>query len=102
MNAATTLLHVARPGRATPFAAEHLERGVSTLRELGVSGSWAIREDDDPVDGILGYLREAPHELVVVGAPPAGRPLPPRGEPITTRVLRECGISILVVPEGSW
>jgi sulfate/thiosulfate transport system ATP-binding protein len=101
MNAAATLLHVARPGRATPFAEEHLERGVSTLRELGVAGSSAIREDDDAVDGILGFLRESSHDLVVVGAPPAGS-RPPRGEPITTRVLRECGISILVVPEGSW
>jgi sulfate transport system ATP-binding protein len=101
MNAAATLLHVARPGRATPYAAEHLERGVSTLRELGVAGSSAIREDEEAVDGIVAFLREAPHDLVVLGAPRVGtRPL--RGEPITTRVLRECGISILVVPEGSW
>jgi len=101
MNAAATLLHVARPGRSTPFAAEHLERGVSTLRELGVAGSWAIQENEDPVDGILAFLRENAHDLVVVGAPPAGRQLP-RGEPITLRALRECGTSILVVPEGSW
>jgi sulfate/thiosulfate transport system ATP-binding protein len=102
MNAAATLLHVARPGRATPFAAEHLERGISTLRELGVSGSWAIEESEDPVAGILAHLRESPHDLVVVGAPAVERRYPGRGEPITTRVLRECGISILVVPEGSW
>jgi len=101
MGAAATLLHVSRPGRATPFAVEHLERGVSTLRELGVAGTSAIREDEEAVAGILAFLREVPHDLVVVGAPPAGsRPL--RSEPATTRVLRECGISILVVPEGSW
>jgi sulfate/thiosulfate transport system ATP-binding protein len=102
MGAAATLLHVARPGRGTPFAAEHLERGVATLRELGVAGRWAIAEEDDPVAGILAYLRDNPHDLVVVGAPPVGGRSPIRGEPITTRVLRECGISILVVPEGSW
>jgi len=101
MNAAATLLHVARPGRSTPFAAEHLERGVSTLRELGVAGSWATQENEDPVDGILAFLRENPHDLVVVGGlPVGGRTM--RGEPITLRTLRECGTSILVVPEGSW
>ena len=102
MNASATLLHVGRPGQATPFADTHLERGVSTLRELGVTGRWAMRDDEDPVDGILGFLRDNPHDLVVVGAPAAGRRFAMRGEAITTRVLRECGISILVVPEGSW
>jgi len=63
--------------------------------------SWAIQENEDPVDGILAFLRENAHDLVVVGAPPVGRQLP-RGEPITLRALRECGTSILVVPEGSW
>jgi ABC-type Fe3+/spermidine/putrescine transport system ATPase subunit len=102
MNATTTLLHVSRPGKTTPFADAHLERGVSTVRELGVTGRWALRESEDPVEGILAFLRENPHDLVVVGAPPIGRRLPLRGDTITVRVLRECGISILVVPEGSW
>jgi hypothetical protein len=101
-NATATLLHVSRPGRATPFADEHLDRGVSTVRELGVTGQWAMREAEDPVEGILGFLRENPHDLVVVGAPSRYLRQPPRGETITTRVLRECGTSILVVPEGSW
>jgi len=102
LNASATLLHVGRPGRATPFADTHLERGVSTLRELGVTGHWAMRDDEDPVAGILAFLRQNPHDLIVLGAPAPGRRFAMRGEPITTRVLRECGISILVVPEGSW
>ena len=37
LGAAVTLLHVTPPGRAPqPFARAHLERGVATLRELGV------------------------------------------------------------------
>jgi ABC-type Fe3+/spermidine/putrescine transport system ATPase subunit len=101
-NATATLLHVRRPGHATPYADAHLDRGVSTVRELGVTGRWAMREDEDPVAGILAFLRDNPHDLVVVGAPSRHLRLPARGETITTRVLRECGTSILVVPEGSW
>jgi sulfate/thiosulfate transport system ATP-binding protein len=93
LNATATLLHVTRPGRApAPSARAHLERGVATLRELEVQSRYAIREAEDPVAGILAELRENPHEVVVLGA----------GGHVTREALRECGCSILVVPEGSW
>jgi sulfate transport system ATP-binding protein len=93
LGAAVTLLHVTSPGRApTPFARAHLERGVATLRELGVRSRFSIRESDDAVGGILEEMRAEPTDLVVVGA----------GGPVTGQVLRVCGCSILVVPEGSW
>jgi sulfate/thiosulfate transport system ATP-binding protein len=96
LGAAVTLLHVTRPERAPlPPVRAHLERGVATLRELGVSGSFSVREAESPIEGILAELRERPHDLVVVGASA-------RGERVTRQVLRQCGTSVLVVPLGSW
>ena len=96
LGAAVTLLHVIRPGETPlPMVPQHLDRGVATLRELGVSGTQLVRPADGPVDGILGMLREKPHDLVVVGASGGG-------ERITRQVLRQAGCSVLVVPHGSW
>jgi sulfate transport system ATP-binding protein len=96
VGATVTLLHITRPGLPPPpLVRSHLERGVTTLRELGVSGEFSVREADGPVEGILAELRERPHDLVVVGAS-AG------SERVTRQVLRQCGCSVLVVPHGSW
>ena len=96
LGAGVTLLHVVKPGQTPlPMVPQHLERGVATLRELGVAGTHCMRPAESPVEGILGLLRESPHDLVVVGAS-AG------GERITRRVLRQAGCSVLVVPHGSW
>ena len=93
LGAAVTLLHVTSPGRSPlPYARIHLDRGVVTLRELGVASRVSVREADSPVDGILEEMRAEPTDLVVIGA----------GGRVTNRVLRSCGTSILVVPEGSW
>jgi sulfate/thiosulfate transport system ATP-binding protein len=93
LGAAVTLLHVTPPGRAPqPYARAHLERGVATLRELGVRSLFSVREADAPIDGILEEMRAEPTDLVVIGA----------GSRVTHQVLRACGCSILVVPEGSW
>ncbi len=93
LGAAVTLLHVTPPGRAPqPLARAHLERGVATLRELGVPSRFSFRESEAPVGGILEEMREQPTDLVVIGA----------GGLVTRQVLRVCGCSILVVPEGSW
>jgi len=96
LGARVTLLHVTRPGqKPLPLVRSHLERGVATLRELGVAGEFSVREADGPVEGILGELRDQPHDLVVVGASAAGAR-------ITRQVVRQCGCSVLVVPLGSW
>jgi len=96
LGATVTLLHVNRPGHTPlPFVRSHLERGVKTLRELGVTGSFSVREAETPIEGILGELRERPHDLVVVGASVGS-------ERVTRQVLRGCGCSVLVVPHGSW
>ncbi len=93
LGASVTLLHVTRPGREPDaYARAHLERGVATLRELGVLSRYAFRQADGPVDGILEEMRAEPTDLVVIGA----------GGRVTRQVLRVCGCSILVVPEGSW
>jgi sulfate transport system ATP-binding protein len=93
LGAAVTLLHVTSPGRSpTPYAMAHLERGVATLRELGVASRFSVRESETPIDGILEEMRAEATDLVVIGA----------GGPVTRQVLRTCGCSILVVPEGSW
>ena len=93
LGAVVTLLHVTAPGRAPqPYARAHLDRGVVTLRELGVGSRVSVREADSPIDGILEEMREQPTDLVVIGA----------GGRVTSQVLRVCGTSILVVPEGSW
>jgi len=93
LGAAVTLLHVTPPGRAPQrYAQAHLERGVATLRELGVHSRFSVREADAPIDGILEEMRAEPTDLVVIGA----------GSRVTRQVLRTCGCSILVVPEGSW
>ncbi len=93
LGAAVTLLHVTHPDRTPlPYAQAHLERGVATLRELGVLSRFSVRQAESPVGGILAELRAEPYDLLVVGA----------GGAITRHVLREAGCSILVVPEGSW
>ncbi len=93
LGASATLLHVTHPDRTPPpHARAHLERGVATLRELGVRSGFSVRQAENPVGGILAELRSAPYDLLVIGA----------GGPITRQVLREAGCSILVVPEGSW
>jgi sulfate/thiosulfate transport system ATP-binding protein len=93
LGASVTLLHVTLPGRSpTTFAQAHLQRGVVTLRELGVRSRFSIREAEAPIDGILDEMRAEPTDLVVIGA----------GSRVTHQVLRACGCSILVVPEGSW
>lgn len=93
LTATATLLYVTPPGRAPQaLARAHLERGVATLRELEVRSRYAVREAETPVAGILAELRENPHDIVVIGA----------GGQVTRQALRECGCSILVVPEGSW
>jgi sulfate transport system ATP-binding protein len=93
LGAAVTLLYVTPPGRELhPYARAHLERGVATLRELGVLSRFSVRESEAPVGGILEEMRAEPTDLVVIGA----------GGRVTRQVLRACGCSILVVPEGSW
>jgi sulfate transport system ATP-binding protein len=96
LGATVTLLHVTRPGHAPlRLVRSHLERGVATLRELGVAGEFSVREADGPIEGILAELRDKPHDLVVVGASSGS-------ERVTRQVLRQCGCSVLVVPHGSW
>jgi ABC-type Fe3+/spermidine/putrescine transport system ATPase subunit len=96
LGATVTLLHITRPGYTPlPLVRQHLERGVATLRELGVTGQFSVREADNAIEGILAELRGRPHDLVVVGAS-AG------AERVTRQVLRQCGCSVLVVPHGSW
>jgi sulfate/thiosulfate transport system ATP-binding protein len=96
LGATVTLLHVTRPERTPlPLVHTHLERGIATLRELGVAGAFSVREAESPIAGILGELRERPHDLVVVGASA-------HGERVTRQALRQIGCSILVVPHGSW
>jgi len=96
LGAKVTLLHVTRPGHPTlPLVRSHLERGVATLRDLGVAGSFSVRGDGSPVEGILGELQAQPHDLVVVGASGGS-------ERVTRQVLRQAGCSVLVVPLGSW
>jgi len=96
LGATVTLLHVTRPGREPlPWVRSHLERGIATLRELGVTGGFSVREAEGPIEGILAELREKPHDLVVVGASSGS-------ERITRQVVRQAGCSVLVVPHGSW
>jgi ABC-type Fe3+/spermidine/putrescine transport system ATPase subunit len=96
VGATVTLLHVTRPDHTPlPLVHTHLERGIATLRELGVAGAFSVREAESPIAGILGELRERPHDLVVVGASA-------RGERVTRQAVRQIGCSILVVPHGSW
>jgi ABC-type Fe3+/spermidine/putrescine transport system ATPase subunit/nucleotide-binding universal stress UspA family protein len=104
LGATVTLLYVSPEGRALmPLVRAHLDRGIATLRELEVSGRPSIREADSAIDGILAELEKEPHDLVVVGGPARGaRSLFQRGESVTQQVLRRCGCSVLVVPEGSW
>ncbi|HTO86792.1 MAG TPA: ATP-binding cassette domain-containing protein [Thermoanaerobaculia bacterium] len=102
--ATATLLHVSRGEKIVPSHVQaHLERGVATLRELGVAGQISIRDAESAIDGILAELAAAPHDLVVVGGPARGsRPGLLRGDSITRQVLRQCRCSVLVVPEGTW
>ena len=104
LGARATLLHAAQPGRAAnPIARTHLERGVATLRELEVESRFSIREAETPIEAILAELRDTPHDIVVVGAAPRTvRGFLRGGEQVTRQVLRQCGCSVLVVPQGSW
>jgi sulfate transport system ATP-binding protein len=103
LGAEATLLHAARPGsKPQPIVQSHLERGVATLRELEVPSRFAVREAESPIEAILAELQEHPHDIVVVGAPPPAARGFLRGEHVTRQVLRQCGCSVLVVPQGSW
>jgi len=103
LGATVTLLHVTLPDRTPlPYVRSHLERGVATLRELEVASRFSVREAESPIEGILAELREAPYDLVVVGAATGQARRSARGEPITRQVLRRSGCSVLVVPQGGW
>jgi len=96
LGATVTLLHVSGAApMPLPLVRTHLERGIATLRELGVAGAFSVREAEAPIEGILAELRERPHDLVVVGASA-------RGERVTRQALRLIGTSVLVVPQGSF
>ncbi len=103
LGASATLLHVAQAGRTPlPIVQSHLARGVATLRELEVPSDYSVREAESAIEAILAELRDRPQDLVVVGAPPQrGRGFA-RGEDVARQVLRYCGCSVLIVPQGSW
>ena len=61
-----------------------------------------MREAETPIEAILAELRDDPHDLVVVGAAPPNARGFLRGDQVTRQVLRQCGCSVLVVPQGSW
>ncbi len=104
LGATVTLLHVLPEGRAPlPIVQAHLQRGIVTLRELGVSGRSSTRTAEAPAEGILEQLGAEPHDLVVLGGPARGpHSAFGRSASVTRQILRRSRCSVLVVPEGSW
>ena len=104
LGATVTLLYVSAGERPpAPFVHAHLERAVATLSELEVASRSSIRGADSAVEGIQAELAAQPHDLVVIGGPARGaRSAFLRADSIPRQVLRQCGCSVLVVPEGSW
>ena len=93
LGATVTLLHVTPPGpRAAALRAGAPRAGRRDAARARRALRFSVREAEAPVDGILDEMRAEPTDLVVLGA----------GSRVTRQVLRACGCSILVVPEGSW
>ena len=101
VEAAVTLLHVTLRGRTVPvFVRTHLEAGVATLRELGVTAQSVVRDADSALEGILRELASSPYDLVVVGAPATrARSGLLGGDRVTLEILRQTDRSVLIVPE---
>ncbi|HEY6052134.1 MAG TPA: universal stress protein, partial [Thermoanaerobaculia bacterium] len=98
LKARVRLLHVAAGNEPPPaWVRSHLERGVLTLRALGVEGDSLIAAAKTPLEGILAEAKSG-HDLVVIGRH-AGRARSVRGkDDVTFQVLRSTDRPVLVVP----
>ncbi len=102
LKARVLLLHVAAGGEAPPaWVRAHLERGVRTIKALGVEGDFKIAPAKTPLEGILAEAKTGAHDLVVIGRH-AGRARSVRGkDDVTFQVLRTTDKPVLVVPADS-
>jgi ABC-type Fe3+/spermidine/putrescine transport system ATPase subunit/nucleotide-binding universal stress UspA family protein len=99
LKARVLLLHVAARGETPPaWVRAHLDRGVRTLKALGVEGDFKIVPAKTPLEGILAEAKTGDHDLVVIGRH-AGRARSVRGkDDVTFQVLRSTDRPVLVVP----
>ena len=99
LGAAVTLLHVTRGSEtASPLARAHLERAVTTLRQLDVNCEVRLRSAGTPAAGILAEGHAGDYDLIVVG-----RHGPPSRsffglDDMTVGVLARANRPVLVVP----
>ncbi len=100
--ASVTLLYVSRsPAADSAFVRDHLERGLRTLRALGIECRATIRPAPSVPEGILGQAEEEDSQLIVVGRHEAASRGLFRHEEITTRMLALSPRPMLIVPENA-
>ena len=103
LSAAVTLLYVSRsPGADSSLVAAHLERGLRTLRALGIEECRStIRAAASVPEGILAQAEEDGSELIVVGRHEAASRALFRAEDVTSRMLALSPRPLLIVPENA-
>ena len=99
VGAAVTLFYVTRdsspPG---PLARAHLERAAATLRALDVACEVKTRQAAKPSEGILAELASDDYNLVVLGSHGPRVQSLFGIDDVTTQVIQEANIPVLVVP----
>jgi sulfate transport system ATP-binding protein len=102
LGASVTLLHVSRSGvPPTPLTQEHLERGLRTLRALGVECRSLIKPAASVSEGILAQAAEEDAHAIVIGRHgPVNRSLFGR-EDVATQILAASTRPVLIVPENA-
>jgi ABC-type Fe3+/spermidine/putrescine transport system ATPase subunit/nucleotide-binding universal stress UspA family protein len=101
LGSAVVLLHVSREAPTSPLPLAHLDRGVKSLRAIGIPAQSVIRTSDSIPEAVLDQAEEMAADLVVLGHHfRKSRALFNRDD-VTWQVALEIRRPILIVPENA-
>ena len=95
-----TLLHLTRNAeKLSPETRSHLDRAITTLKELDVVCEMRIRQASAPEAGILAEAHDGNHDLIVIGKRRSESRTLFGFDGTTLRVLARADRPVLVVPD---